>query len=89
MSVLKTYKKQVPTVIEAISLDEKNQRKLETATVMLAEAPFKDELIYVIAPGGHSNMITEELFYRSKVLLNANPKEDVAKMIYGTVKTQS
>lgn len=88
MTVLETYKKQVLTVIEAISTDEENQKNLETAAVMIAEATLKDELIYVIGTGGHSNMMTEELFCRSGVLANVNPMVDAVNMIYGTVKTR-
>jgi len=88
MNIFERYKHNVLNVIEGISSDEENKRNIEKAATMIAEATLRDELIYVVGPGGHSNMIAEECMCRAGVLANINPMLDATNLFNGTVKSR-
>lgn len=88
MNAQKMYKQTVITILDKITDDKTNQKNIEHAASMIADATIRDELIYVIGSGGHSNMMAEECMCRSGVLANLNPMLDATNLYNGTVKSR-
>lgn len=88
MDTKKTYFELVKSVLDTIYHDENAQENLEKAVTLIAEATKRGELIYIIGPGGHSNMAAEECMCRAGVLANINPMIDATNLFNGTVKSR-
>lgn len=61
------------TVIDHIRRIQKEERgNLDTAASLMAKQISKDHLVHVFGPGGHSNLATQELFFRAGGLMHMN-----------------
>lgn len=60
----------VTALMQLIHDQEKDQ--IETAACRMAEQVDQDRLIHVYGPGGHSNLATQELFFRAGGLMHIN-----------------
>ena len=54
-------------------IEEQERDDIDHAAEVMADSIIKDKLIHVIGPGGHSNMASEELFWRAGGLVPINP----------------
>lgn len=88
MTVNEKYKEVVLGVINGVSDDDETKKSIEKAAQLIAEATLRDELIYIVGPGGHSNMCTEECMCRTGVLANVNPMLDATNLLGGTTKSR-
>ena len=64
------YLDRVITFMRQIQSEEKNN--LDAAGRMMAEHIANDRLVHVFGPGGHSNLATQELFFRAGGLIHMN-----------------
>ena len=61
------------TVIDHIRRIQKEERgNLDTAARLMAKQISEDRLVHVFGPGGHSNLATQELFFRAGGLMHMN-----------------
>jgi len=60
----------VITLMRRIQNEE--SKNLDTAARLMAEQIARDHLIHVFGPGGHSNLATQELFFRAGGLMHMN-----------------
>ena len=88
MSSVERYREIVLGVVNGVLDDEKNKDNIEKAAEMIAESSIRDELIYIVGPGGHSTMTCEECMCRTGVLANINPMLDVTNLLNGTTKSR-
>lgn len=65
-----SYLKGVTDIIGLIHDEEKDQ--IESAAQRLAKHVAQDRLIHIFGPGGHSNLATQELFFRAGGLMHIN-----------------
>ena len=68
---LKDYLGILETRMEKILTEQRDT--IDKAAAMLVEAIKADKLIYVFGSGGHSNMMSEEMFHRAGGLANISP----------------
>jgi len=73
------YRNGISTIIGLIHDEEREQ--IETAARRLAEHIKHDRLIYVFGPGGHSNLATQEIFFRAGGLMHINPILDEGTLL--------
>ena len=88
MNAREDYKQRVLKCINAVFDDKRNDESIEKAAELIADASVRGELIYIVGPGGHSNMIAEECMCRAGVLANIDPMIDVTNLFNGTVKSR-
>jgi uncharacterized phosphosugar-binding protein len=88
MSKLREYQNIIIDAFNKITDDENNKSAIEKGAELIAESVAKDELIYIVGPGGHSNMIGEESLCRTGMLVGLNPMLDATNLIFGTSKTR-
>ena len=88
MNAAAKYREIVLNVINQITSDDKNTANIEKAAQLIANATLKDELVYIIGTGGHSNMVAEECMCRAGVLANIDPMIDATNLFNGTVKSR-
>ena len=61
------------TVIDHIRRIQKEERSsLDAAARLMAKQISEDRLVHVFGPGGHSNLATQELFFRAGGLMHMN-----------------
>ena len=61
------------TVIEYIRRIQKEERdNLDAAARLMAKQISEDRLVHVFGPGGHSNLATQEVFFRAGGLMHMN-----------------
>ncbi|MDC0541341.1 SIS domain-containing protein [Paracoccaceae bacterium] len=61
------------TVIEYIRRIQKEERdNLDAAARLMAKQIAEDRLVHVFGPGGHSNLATQEVFFRAGGLMHMN-----------------
>lgn len=61
------------TVIEYIRRIQKEERdNLDVAARLMAKQISEDRLVHVFGPGGHSNLATQEVFFRAGGLMHMN-----------------
>ena len=65
-----TYFSKVSNLLKLIHEEEKDN--IELASKKLAEQIMKDNLIHIFGPGGHSNLATQEVFFRAGGLMHVN-----------------
>lgn len=71
MDMLKTYFDMVTAHLSQI---EKTQKEaLAKAAMIAADRIAEDKAIFVYGPGGHSNLGTQEIFFRAGGLMHINP----------------
>lgn len=64
------YLDEVIVFMRQIQSDEKDN--LDVSARLMAEHIAKDRLVHVFGPGGHSNLATQELFFRAGGLMHMN-----------------
>ncbi|MEG1520656.1 MAG: SIS domain-containing protein, partial [Clostridia bacterium] len=64
------FNEKIKDLLDTIS--EKEQTKIEQASLIIYQAMRKDGLLHVFCTG-HSHMMAEELFYRAGGLVQVNP----------------
>lgn len=74
MAILDAYRSVIDDILSKIEKEE--GEKIKTGAALMAEKIMSDELIHVYGTGGHSGMVTEELFHRNGGLVPINPVFD-------------
>jgi len=69
-SLCEDYLKGVKKLLECIHKEE--NESIELAAQKLASHVRKDNLIHIFGPGGHSNLASQELFFRAGGLMHVN-----------------
>ena len=64
------YLDSVVSLMRQIQDEEKNS--LDAAAQLLAKQIQDDRLVHVFGPGGHSNLATQEVFFRAGGLMHMN-----------------
>jgi uncharacterized phosphosugar-binding protein len=85
---LKEYHAIIASTFDAIMEDDKNEESLDRAADLIAHSIASDRLVYLVGPGGHSNMTTEECLCRAGMLVQLNPMIDATNLVHGTTKTR-
>ncbi len=62
-------------------IGETEEDNLQKAAEVLAAQIEQDKLIHVIGPGGHSNLGTQEIFFRAGGLMHINPILDEGTLL--------
>lgn len=86
-SLLK-YHRIILDVYEQIMNDAENAAALEIAGKRIAQRIAEDKLVYLVGPGGHSNMTTEECLCRAGLPVQLSPMIDATNLVHGTTKTR-
>ncbi len=69
------------TVINHIRRIQKEERgNLDRAARLMAMQISKDRLVHVFGPGGHSNLATQELFFRAGGLMHIKASRSTFKI---------
>ncbi|MTI18109.1 sugar isomerase domain-containing protein [Rhodobacteraceae bacterium RKSG542] len=79
MSLSRQYLDKITSHLEAIH-DDVNENILKAAN-LLADQIAEDKLIHVAASGGHSNLATQEIFFRAGGLMHINPIMDEGTLL--------
>ncbi len=79
MSISKQYLEKIIGHLTTIC-EEEHENILQAAGV-LAEQIRQDKLIHVVGPGGHSNLATQEVFFRAGGLMHINPILDEGTLL--------
>lgn len=85
---LKSYWKTVSELVDEIACEKHNEEAFSKAAELIADRLSKDELVYLVGPGGHSNMTTEETLCRAGLPVQLSPMIDCTNLIFGTTKTR-
>jgi len=85
---LKDYHKIISDTLDAIIGDSGNESALISAARLIANNVAKDRLVYLVGPGGHSNMTTEECLCRAGMIVQLDPMIDATNLLHGTTKTR-
>lgn len=83
-----SYYQNMQELFTSIVEDENNEAAFKAAGRIIAEKLKEDELVYLIGPGGHSNMTTEETLCRAGMPVQLAPIIDATNLIFGTTKTR-
>ena len=79
MDMLKTY---LDIVTGHLSRLEQTQKEtVAKAAVIMADRIAEDKLIFAYGPGGHSNLGTQEIFFRAGGLMHINPILDEGTLL--------
>jgi uncharacterized phosphosugar-binding protein len=73
------YLDDVVTLMRRILAEEKTP--LDAAAGLLADQIAQDRLVHVFGPGGHSNLATQEVFFRAGGLMHVNPILDEGTLL--------
>ncbi len=85
---MRAYHRAVAEVYEAILADEGNVAAFGVAGKRIADRLAQDKLVYLVGPGGHSNMTTEECLCRAGMPVQLSPMIDATNLLHGTTKTR-
>lgn len=85
---MRKYYETMQGIYDAIISDPANEEAFKLAGKAIAEKLNKDELVYLVGPGGHSNMSTEETLCRAGMPVQLAPMIDVTNLMFGTTKTR-
>ena len=81
MDMLKTY---LDVVVRHLSRIEQTQKEtIAKAALILADRIDEDKPVFVFGPGGHSNLGTQEIFFRAGGLMHINPILDEGTLLSG------
>jgi len=79
MDILKTY---LDIVTKHLTLIEQTQKEtLAKAARIMADRIAEDKPVFVYGPGGHSNLGTQEIFFRAGGLMHINPILDEGTLL--------
>lgn len=81
MSLMHNYYEEVNGYLKEI-MDTEAER-ITQAAEMLAEHIEKDKIFYVYGPGGHSNLASQEVFFRAGGLMHASAILDEGTLLSG------
>src|SRR5699024_4637338 len=70
MNLMMTYYNEVIEYLKVIMDTE--EEKIQQAAKMISEQVKQDKLFYVYGPGGHSNLASQEVFFRAGGLMHAS-----------------
>ncbi|WP_066191440.1 sugar isomerase domain-containing protein [Gracilibacillus timonensis] len=70
MQIMLDYYKEIQTYLEAIIQTE--EEHIQEAAEAVAQHIEKDRTFFVYGPGGHSNLASQEVFFRAGGLMHAN-----------------
>lgn len=87
-NTVKKYYEYVHSAVEGILNSEENSKAIEEGARLIAERIVQDKLVYLIGPGGHSNLSTEECLCRAGMLVQLSPMIDATNLLHGTTKTR-
>lgn len=82
------YHQIITQVYSEIVNDPQNDKAFQTAGQAIASRLAEDKLIYLVGPGGHSNMATEECMCRAGMPVQLSPMIDATNLLHGTTKTR-
>ena len=68
--------------------DKQNQAAIENAAKIMAQSILSDRLIFMCGTGGHSQMHTEECFYRAGMLVQLCPMINTSNLLHGSNKSR-
>lgn len=77
--VMKRYLREIEGHLGSIA--ETESANLDRAARMLADHIKNDKLLFVYGPGGHSNLGTQEIFFRAGGLMHVNPILDEGTLL--------
>lgn len=81
MELMQTYYREIITYLEEIMDSEESSMK--EAAEAIASHVKKDKIFYVYGPGGHSNLATQEVFFRAGGLMHASAILDEGTLLSG------
>ncbi len=70
MSLIQNYYNEINTYL--LNIMNTEQEKIQKAANMISEQVKQDKLFYVYGPGGHSNLASQEVFFRAGGLMHAS-----------------
>src|SRR5690625_619578 len=70
MSIVDGYLTKISTLLDSIRAAE--GRAIARAADLLADQVMRDRLVYVYGPGGHSNLASQEIFFRAGGLMHVS-----------------
>lgn len=70
MELMNKYYEEITSILQEIMKTEKE--KIKEAAQMIADHVKEDQLFYVYGPGGHSNLASQEVFFRAGGLMHAS-----------------
>ena len=79
MDILKTYLDIVTQYLKGIEQTQKDA--VSKAAVIMADRIAADKPVFVFGPGGHSNLGTQEIFFRAGGLMHINPILDEGTLL--------
>lgn len=78
-SMIEQYFDKISNHLAAIVASESD--KIEQAATIVADQIAADKLVHIIGPGGHSNLGTQEVFFRAGGLMHINPILDEGTLL--------
>ena len=85
---LLAYHELVLNIYDEILNDSLNAEAFAKAGKEIAARLSKDQLVYLVGPGGHSNMSAEECLCRAGMPVQLSPMIDGTSLLHGTTKTR-
>ena len=85
---LNKYHQIISGLFTDIITDRQNKDAIEKAAEIMAESVRNDRLIYLCGTGGHSQMHTEECFYRAGMLVQLCPMINTSNLLHGSNKSR-
>ena len=82
------YHQIIAQVHSDIMNDPANDSAFQAAGKAIAARLAGGRLIYLVGPGGHSNMATEECMCRAGMPVQLSPMLDATNLLHGTTKTR-
>lgn len=82
------YYQTMTGIYDSIVNDPENEKAFEAAGKAIAQRMADDKLVYLVGPGGHSNMATEECMCRAGMPVQLSPMIDCTNLLNGTTKSK-
>lgn len=79
MSLAQDYLSRITSHLASISEEEQNA--IDSAALRMAQQIKEDKLVYVYGPGGHSNLASQEVFFRAGGLMHISAILDEGTLI--------
>jgi Uncharacterized protein containing SIS (Sugar ISomerase) phosphosugar binding domain len=80
-SVMTQYLQRIIEHLEG--LHDKNKASIQLAAQMVADQVKRDKIVYAYGPGGHSNLGSQELFFRAGGLMHISAMLDEGTLLSG------
>jgi len=81
LDYLNTYLNEIISYLDAIKQTE--TERMQKAAVVIANHIKEDKIFYVYGPGGHSNLASQEIFFRAGGLMHASAILDEGTLLSG------